>query len=137
MLFLLGTVCSHFQVEMGTITLFCLSKSTKPLLHKLRYRRVSHALDDHHDILQELKNSLKLFAPAVTISFHYLNLDSPSDRCADISPCADDLANLINTTRESDITSITRTHVFPPNCQTLLSIDHVPLLTNIRSTLKN
>lgn len=137
MLFLLGTVCSHFQVEMGTITLFCLSKSTTQLLHKLRYRGVSHALDDHYDILQELENSLKLFAPAVTISFHYLNLDSPSDRCADISPCADDLANLINTTRESDITSITRTHVFPPNCQTLLSIDHVPLLTNIRSTLKN
>lgn len=79
-LFLLGTVCSHFQVEMGTITLFCLSKSTTQLLHKLRYRGVSHALDDHYDILQELKNSLKLFALAVTISFHYLNLDSPSDR---------------------------------------------------------
>jgi len=114
----------------------CNSKGTTTLLRRLRYHNVTSALDDHGDVITEIKYQLKKVEKIATINFCYCNLES---KTGDDIPrqFVNELGNAFNSHR-ADLTFPLPALPFmhPPHNAVHLQLNGQPLLTQIRKTLR-
>jgi hypothetical protein len=137
-IFLLHTICHYHRMSQGSVTILCFSKSLASSLRKLKFSGVSSALCDHGDIMTSLRYYICNFPTNINISFEHFDMTKPSAKVAFADQTIQYLAKLIASTREStkDVVEHCQ-YIPPPHSEITLSYQGVPLLTNIRSTLRN
>jgi hypothetical protein len=135
-IFSLRVIGEVHNLSGGTITLYCNSKGTTSLLHRLRYHNVTSALDDDGDVITEIKYQLKKVEKIATMNFCYFNLES---KTGDDIPrqFVNELGNAFNS-HQADLTVPLPALPFmnPPHNAVHLRLNGQPLLTQIRKTLR-
>jgi len=134
---LLECIFSTYSVTGGRINLFCLTKTTTKLVRGLLYQSVSTALDDHGDILSDLAIRLRYLHSQSIITYKYLNLEARTKDPVPISHMGT-LGSSI-TEHQDQLPNYPPEQVYmsPPHCKVHLTYNNKPLVTRIRSIIRN
>ncbi len=132
-------LCVHqsFSIQDSKIDLYCLSTSAMRLACGLLYRSVSSALADHGDLLAELTFSFRKLCPISTINNHYLDISNSKSAPIPLQhiQTLDEDIESHRTLHEEPLPP--QTYLHPPHNAVQLSYKNKPLLTRIKSTLRN
>jgi len=121
----------------GMIVFHSNSKGTTRLLSSIKYQNVSTALDDHSDVLTELKYQLKHLVRSTTITFKYCDLEAKTGDGIPrqfVSDLGSDF-NLHHADLPLPLPELPLEN--PPHNAVQLYYNGRPLLSKIRSTLRS